>query len=141
MNTKQVGSVTELECITYFMKLGYNVSIPFGENSKYDFILDVGNKLLKIQCKTCRAGRTYNSIVISAQSHHKNSISNKVANYSVTDIDYFATFYQDNCYLIPVEICLSSYKQFNLGHTKNNQTKNVNFLYDYDAKQILNMLP
>lgn len=30
-SAKQKGNITELECITYFSKLGYNVSIPLGK--------------------------------------------------------------------------------------------------------------
>ena len=53
-NTKHLGSLTELQCITYLFGLGYDISIPYGDNSSYDFILDVNGKLLKLQCKTSR---------------------------------------------------------------------------------------
>ena len=43
-NTKHLGSLTELQCITYLFGLGYDISIPYGDNSSYDFILDVNGK-------------------------------------------------------------------------------------------------
>lgn len=52
LTTKAKGAQTELECITYLHGLGYNISIPWGDNARYDFILDVKHKLYKIQCKT-----------------------------------------------------------------------------------------
>ena len=41
-----------MECMLSFMQLGYEISIPFGEDSRYDFIADINDKLYKIQCKT-----------------------------------------------------------------------------------------
>ena len=53
LNTKILGNTTEMECMLECMKLGIQVSIPFGEDSRYDFIMDYDNKLYKIQCKHC----------------------------------------------------------------------------------------
>lgn len=52
IDTKQKGNLTELECITALTELGYLVSIPFGEDSRYDCIVDINNNLYRIQCKT-----------------------------------------------------------------------------------------
>ena len=47
-NTKKRGNLTDLQCMTAFMELGYQVSIPFGEDSRYDFVADINDKLYKI---------------------------------------------------------------------------------------------
>ena len=52
INVKAIGAQTELQCITYLHGLGYDISIPWGDNARYDFVLDVNHKLYKIQCKT-----------------------------------------------------------------------------------------
>lgn len=41
LNPKQKGNLTELKCISAFYELGYQCSIPYGENSRYDFIADI----------------------------------------------------------------------------------------------------
>ena len=51
-DTKLKGNLTEMQCMLAFMKLGYQISIPFGEDCRYDFIADINNKLYRIQCKT-----------------------------------------------------------------------------------------
>ena len=51
VNTKHIGVLTELQCITYLFELGYDISIPFGDNCSYDCILDVNHKLYKIPSK------------------------------------------------------------------------------------------
>ena len=52
LETKLKGNLTEMECMAAFIEQGYQVSIPFGEDSRYDFIADVNNTLYRIQCKT-----------------------------------------------------------------------------------------
>lgn len=37
-----------------FLKLGFRVSIPYGEHSRYDLVVDTGYQLLRVQCKTGR---------------------------------------------------------------------------------------
>ena len=51
MNTKYLGNLTELQCITRFYELGLPVSIPYGDSEKYDMILDVYGNLYRLQCK------------------------------------------------------------------------------------------
>jgi hypothetical protein len=51
-NTKQVGDATESRILTEFVAAGYSVSIPFGDNDKYDLIVDDGDSLHRVQCKT-----------------------------------------------------------------------------------------
>jgi len=38
LDSKQKGNLTELKCITSFYELGYSVSIPYGENSRYSLV-------------------------------------------------------------------------------------------------------
>ena len=52
MNTKQIGDETEGRIITALIAEGYSVSIPFGDNDKYDLVLDTESQLLRVQCKT-----------------------------------------------------------------------------------------
>ena len=47
MDTKQIGNLTELQCITRFYELGYTVSVPYGDSEKYDFILDINGNILR----------------------------------------------------------------------------------------------
>lgn len=51
-NTKDLGDETEAIAIQELIATGYSVSIPFGDNDKYDLIADDGEHLYRIQCKT-----------------------------------------------------------------------------------------
>ena len=73
----------------YFLELGFVVSIP-EIPCPYDFLLDTGNKILKIQVKTSRAddgGFIFNT---SSITHNSNGYTKRT--YSNL-IDFFATFW------------------------------------------------
>lgn len=51
-NTKDRGDETEAKIIHEMISHGYSVSIPFGDNDKYDLIVDDTANLYRVQCKT-----------------------------------------------------------------------------------------
>lgn len=51
-NTKDRGDETEAKIIHELISRGYSVSTPFGDNDKYDVILDDDRTLYRVQCKT-----------------------------------------------------------------------------------------
>lgn len=68
-NTKTVGDTTEAVVLAEFMKAGIPVSVPFGENQRYDLIADVHGTLLRVQCKTGRVVQKESVLVFNATSH------------------------------------------------------------------------
>lgn len=143
MNTKQVGNLTELQCATRLYELGCAVSIPFGNSEKYDLIIDINDKLYKVQCKhsseyTDENGEVeYIKFKTTWQSHNANSWTQY--KYKENEIDFFATFYNGECYLIPQNEC-SNEKRLRIKVPKNNQTKGIAFLKDYTAEERIKTL-
>lgn len=132
MDTKKKGNLTELRCLAAFMENECGVSIPYGDNSKYDFIADVNGKLLKIQVKTSSyANDEKTAIQFSCRSTHVNCKGVSNVKYSKDEIDYFATYWENRCYLIPVEEC-STRKNLRLIDAKSGQVKGISFAKDYE---------
>lgn len=104
MDTNLKGTITEMKVMTHFLELGYNVSQPILQNSKYDCIVDVKGKLYKIQIKTSRE-KDKNSFVFNCKSVTTTGKSSITTTYAKEEIDYFATEWQGVYYLIPVEEC------------------------------------
>jgi ABC-type Fe3+/spermidine/putrescine transport system ATPase subunit len=52
VNSKDRGDETEARAIREFVSSGHSVSIPFGDNDKYDVVVDNGQSLYRVQCKT-----------------------------------------------------------------------------------------
>lgn len=144
IDTKIKGNVTEMESMLAFMKLGYNVSIPFGEDSRYDFIVDINDKLYKIQCKTCSEIIDENNQILAIKFKTVRQSGSKATNWTRTkyeenEIDYFATSYQGKCYLVPLKEC-SNEKILRIVPPKNGQIKGISFLEKYELNEVLKTL-
>lgn len=137
LTTKQKGNLTELKCCLAFIEQGYKVSIPYGEDCKYDLIVDINNHLYRIQCKTSRAlpnandGFRFNTRSVVITTHGA-----KESCYSKTEIDYFATVYEGKCYLVPVEEC-GHEKVLRFHYPPNGQKKNISLADDYILENII----
>lgn len=102
MNTKQTGDETEARIVAALIAEGYSVSVPFGDNDKYDLVLDTGDRLLRIQCKT---GWIEDEVV------RFKTASQTTAGGAVTmedydgEVDAFAVRCKDNenLYWVPIE--------------------------------------
>lgn len=107
--TSSIGSTTELECIAAFIKMGYDCSIPYGNSAKYDFIVDTGENLYRIQCKSSQVyGGTEESpesFVFNTIRRTTNTKNTTVYNYSNKDVDFFATVFQGKVYIFPIDFC------------------------------------
>lgn len=57
-NSKHTGDLTESKALAKLLRHEHTVSIPFGDNSKYDLVVDDGRKLHRIQCKTAWQNKT-----------------------------------------------------------------------------------
>lgn len=144
LDTKIKGNTTEMECMLAFMKLGYQVSIPFGEDSRYDFIADINDKLYKIQCKTSSEIIDNDETVLAIKFKTVRQSGSKATNWTRTkyeknEIDYFATSYQGKCYLVPLAEC-SNEKTLRIVPPKNGQIKGISFLKNYELEEVLKTL-
>lgn len=135
MNTNFKGKITELKVLTYIIELGYSVSIPFGDKDRYDQIWDINGKLIRVQVKTSHWKNDEQQAILFKCKSTSNGKEHK---YSKNEIDYFATYWNEKCYLIPVEEC-SSEKTLWFGTPKNGCSrcaKAENFIAEEVLKQI-----
>lgn len=128
--TKSIGNVNELYCLAKFIEMGYECSIPYGDASKYDFVVDDDGTFYRIQCKSCNhpisksltSERDLNAIQISTVCQTTNTQKTTRHSYTKDDIDYFATSFEGKVYIIPVEQCSTS-KILRFSPPKGNQKK------------------
>jgi len=135
LSTQQKGIVTEMQVATYLLSLGYNVSQPFSQDSKYDLIVDVDGKLLRLQVKTSRLASP-TSITFNCRSTTTNVKNCKSRRYSDTEVDYFATYWNGKAYLVPISEC-STQKSLHLEKTTR---KDWSYMEDYLADEVLRTL-
>ena len=135
LSSQYKGTITELNVASYLLALGYNVSQPLTQDSKYDLIVDVDHKLIRLQVKTARINdKTQGlSIKFNCRSTTNNVRECKQRYYSVEDVDYFATYWDNKVFLIPVNEC-SAEKTLWIEKPINPRST---YAYDYLAEEVL----
>ena len=131
--TKQKGNITEIQCALAFMQQGYKVSFPYGEDCKYDMIVDVEQRLYRVQCKTASAlPNPEDGFKFSTRSVVITTHGAKASSYNEEQIDYFATVYEGKCYIVPVKDCGNNEKTLRFHYPSNGQRKNITLAVDYE---------
>jgi len=51
-NTKAAGDITEAVVLAEFLGAGFPVCVPFGDNRRYDLVVEAARRFLRVQCKT-----------------------------------------------------------------------------------------
>lgn len=138
LSTQLKGTITELQVATFFLQQGYNVSQPLTQDSKYDLIVDVNHNLLRIQVKTARRNENTAdySIKFNCRSTTNNVRECKQRYYSAEDIDYFATYWGGNVYLVPVTQCGAE----KILWIEKPTNKNCSYAQDYLAQEVVKHL-
>ena len=100
-NTKRTGELSEAAFLHKAVSLGFKVTKPWGDSERYDFVVDSGGRLWRVQIK-CTAA-------IRAGGYHIQPIhfvygKNKVV-YTAEDIDVLAAHIVplDVWYVVPVQ--------------------------------------
>src|SRR5271167_706075 len=114
LKTKEKGELAELAFLHKAASLGFGVAKPYGDNERYDFILDSGERFWRVQVRSTygRWGRGQNGFGIPSTSGTKRNAKP----FRDTEIDFFVAYIvpADVWYVIPVNQiapfrCLSFY--------------------------------
>jgi hypothetical protein len=100
-NTKRKGDLSELRVMHDLVRAGYLVSVPFGEDHRYDLVIEKDGKFESVQVKT---GRLRNGVVLfNCYSSHTHRGGAACRMYT-GEIDYFGVYCPDldSTYLIPI---------------------------------------
>ena len=95
---KLQGELAEVAFLHKATSLGFRVAKPYGDSSRYDFIVDASGVLTRVQVKSVAVCSRDSYRITSASGH-----SSKVA-YSSSDVDLLAAYIipKDTWYLIPI---------------------------------------
>lgn len=134
-----IGEITEQQVALEFLKQGILISKPLVQSSRYDFIADINKHLYKIQVKTGTLKEDA-YLEFATSTSHTNTKGTLNISYSEDDVDFFATMYNNQCYLIPYSLCGKRSQRIRFVPTKNNQTKGVLFAKDFKLEDIIKTL-
>lgn len=108
-NRIQRGNVAELVVAAELSKRGYTVSLPISHNSHYDLIVDIGDKLVRLQVKRAYTQNNHGKTIRCVESRR---ISGKKRwAYRDNAFDYLVACDVDrsDVWFVPAEAA-SSYK-------------------------------
>jgi hypothetical protein len=132
-NTKAVGDLSEVMVIAALVRNGYLVSIPFGENHRYDIIADDGQKLLRIQVKT---GRLRKGVVqFNCCSSHQHRRSGPTASRPYFgQIEFLAVFCPINrkVYFVPESELVATSGHLRVAPVLNGQVRKIRWAAEYE---------
>jgi len=129
-NTKTIGERSEAQIIAMFLRQGKVVLQPFGDNQRYDLVLDENGIFKRVQVKT---GKLKNGVILFYTSSSIVRSKMKKRSY-VGEVEFFAVYcpQNDKCYLIPIEATKTSVCSLRLNAPKNKQIKGILWAKDYE---------
>jgi len=130
MNTKAKGEISEAIILSKLISAGYPTSIPFGNNQRYDFVIEKDNSFLRIQCKT--ATKRKGTLVFKACS--TNGFTGKNKSYR-GEADIFLVYSpsEEKVYWVPVNEVGKNCVTLRLKEPKNKAPKStIRFAKDYE---------
>jgi hypothetical protein len=104
LNTKRRGELAEIAFAHKAIALGFPVCQPFGDSERYDFILDGGQALWRIQVKS-------STHILSGLYHvnaHRRTMGTAVP-YLPSEVDFLAAYIipEDSWFILPLDLIQS----------------------------------
>lgn len=130
MNTKNIGEKSEGMCLAKFLQNGWVVLMPFGDNQRYDFVIDRGIGFERVQIKT---GRIANGSIVfptSSSTYHRSGGGR--SGYR-GQADLFGVYCPDNgqIYLVAVNDVGMRCVSLRVDASKNNQSKCIRWAKEF----------
>jgi hypothetical protein len=113
---------------------GYELFVPFGENTRCDLIVDDGACLLKVQCKT---GRLRKGAIIfnvcSSYAHHRSPAVAQKDYHG--EVDAFGVYCHEtrSVYLVPIDEVGRRLASLRVEPPKNSQRQRIRRAADYEV--------
>jgi hypothetical protein len=133
LTSDQKGNIAEAAIVASAAKLNIDVYRPVGEGGRYDMIVDLDDRLLRVQCKW--ASRHGDILSVRCYSSRRTSGGIVSRGYTTDEVDAFAVYSLelDTCYLLPPELWAGRRQLYlRLAPSRNNQRVGVNWARDYE---------
>ncbi|MGH3052894.1 MAG: group I intron-associated PD-(D/E)XK endonuclease [Gaiellaceae bacterium] len=130
---KLIGDRTTLAVMLALRAAGFVVLLPFGENARYDLVIDNGEQLSRVQCKT---GRLREGAVrfkaCSTYAHHARCVTASRDYHG--EVDYFAIHCPQTAgvYLVPItDLSVRVQANLRVRPARNGQNKRIRLAETY----------
>src|SRR3954454_5645786 len=132
LSTNQKGAIVETAFTAAAVKLGLQVYLPAVEGGRYDLILDVNRRLIRVQCKW---GALLDNVVSARLLSCRRAREGlRYRGYTADEIDAIGVYRHpiDECYLLPPALFEGKRQVYlRLAPSRNNQQQSINWASDY----------
>ena len=114
------------------IELGVSVLKPMSEHGRYDLVFDIGERLLRVQCKW--ANRKGDVVSIYFGGSYLSPQGYVRSTYTADEVDAIAAYCAelDECYLLPIELVAGQYgMHLRLAPARNGQRAGLHFADEY----------
>ncbi len=128
------GNVAELAIAAEAARLGLTVLMPMTEHERYDLVLGIAGRLLRVQCKW----GSLRGEVIRVRcdcSYHSPTRGYVRSTYGVEEVDAIAIYCEEvrKCYFLPIaDFAGKNMIHLRVGPARNNQRASVHWATDYE---------
>jgi prevent-host-death family protein len=136
LSTNRKGAIAETAIAAAATKLGVSVLRPIVDHERYDLAFEIGDRILRVQCKWGRLDEDGAVVHVQLQGSWLSPTAGYVrSSYSEEEIDLVAVYCEplDRCYLLPSSL-VADRRAISLRLTppKNGQRACLNLAVDFD---------
>jgi PD-(D/E)XK endonuclease len=127
-----VGERSEAIIFAELVKRGHRVLIPYGDNHRYDLVIDVGGRFLRAQCMT---GRLRQGVIrFATSSTRANTVRAYQTPYNRDEIELFPIYCRDTdrVYAVDIDEAASFVSGLRVDPAANGQAKGIRWAVDHE---------
>ena len=136
LSSDRKGAIAEAKIAAAAVELGISILRPINEHARYDLGFDVGDKILRVQCKWGRLDDDGAVVQVQLQGSWLSPTAGYVrSSYSAEEIDLVAVYCHplDRCYLLPIALVAGRRAIFlRLTPPKNGQRACINLADEFE---------
>jgi prevent-host-death family protein len=136
LSANQKGAIAETRIAAAATELGISVLRPIVEHARYDLAFEIGDRILRVQCKWGRLDEDGAVIQVQLQGSWLSPTAGYVrSSYSESEIDLVAVYCHqlDRCYLLPIALVAGRRAIFlRLTPPKNGQRACINLAEEFE---------
>jgi PD-(D/E)XK endonuclease len=141
LTPSQKGAAAEAAITAKAIELGLTVLRPLCEGRRYDLVVDLEPRLLRVQCKLAR--RVDGVLVVHLQTSRYTPGGYVSTSYSADEIDAVGAYSAElrRCFLIPIsEVAGRRAIHLRVDPAKNNQASGITWAHDYEFEEVVKQL-
>jgi prevent-host-death family protein len=134
LTSNDKGNIAEAAIALEAIKLGIDVLKPVTEHSRYDLAFDLGDRIVRVQCKWGALDRDRGVVCVRVGGSRHTPSGYVQSRYSAEEIDAVGVYCQglDEVYLVPAEVVVGKRQlHLRIAPSRNSQLACINLGSDY----------